>query len=502
MATPTADKLRIYFPSKHLAADGNALPSFTADGGALNSIQDTALSQADGYWDGALGWFAGDSLTPELQGQFFHVRSFTGGVLTLSRDLPAAPQAGDTFRLALGGNWRSSYETFGLLVGGVLPELNPVAGINVSGVTIRKASALLGEGTLTLQYTHSQQLLRIKMDSQPLGIGLDVSTSVTGGVIFAADGQSWIMVDVNAASLPTSDRTDTWTLQYPERTLTPDYEGYETKNDIGGKTRYRLEAVKNTDPEDAMVDLAVYVGKPVGSPSSIASGSLGLTDGSFDVADANTWPTKGFWIKNTAVNAGAGDCRYVNYRSGNTLYCLGVTWATLGFDAGSVAILPGDTITDATSGATAIVDQVEVTSGDWGTSDAAGTLLLKLVDGTFGDNHNLQIGGATRAVSNGNAILGLRGYQAVNWATGQAIELMADVDIGFNKPANNQYENPAEESLAPADIAFSDATSAATALQLGNLGPGKLHGVWRREWIMDGHQSRSGLISDTRYSWS
>ncbi len=502
MATPTADKLRVYFPSKHLAADGDPLPAFTADGGTLTTIVDAALSQGDDYWNGALGWFAGDTVTPELRGAFFHVRSSVTGTLTLSRDLPAVPQAGDSFKLALGGNYRSTQETFGLLVGGVLPELQPVAGVNITGVTIRKASALLGEGTLTMQYTRSQQLLRIQMNGATLGIGLDVSASVTGETIFASDGQAYIVVDVNAAALPTVDRTDTWTLQIPERTLTPDYEGYETRSDVGGKTRYRLEAIRNDDPEDAMVDLTVFVAKPTGNASTIASGGIALADASFDVADASTWPTRGFWIKNTTVNGGAGDCRYVNYRSGNTLYCLGVTWARLNFDAGSQAIQPGDAITDAVSGATAIVDQVAVTSGSWGTSDAAGTLLLKQVAGSFGDNHALQVGGITHATANGNAVLGLRDYSAVTWATGQTLEPMADVDIGANKPANEQYANPASEAIAPEGVTFTDASGGGNIIALGNLDAGKLHGVWRREWIMDGHQSRSGIPADTRYSWS
>jgi len=505
MATPTADKLRVYFPSKHLTADGDALPEYTADGGTLDTIVDAALTQVDGYWDGALGWFEGDTLTSDLQGQFFHVRSFDAATdtLELSRDLPAAPQAGDTFRLVLGGNWRSSHETFGMLVGGQLPELEPVSGVNITGLTIKKASALLAEGTLTVQYTHSLQILRIKMDAQDLGVGLDVSTSVTDGIIFAADGQAFIQVDVVAGSLPGADRVDTWTLAYPERTLTPDYEGYETKNDVGGKTRYRLECVKNVDSVDPMVDLTVYTGKPAGMGTAVASGhSLGPGAGSFDVDDASDWPTKGFWIRNKTVNAGAGDCRYVNYRSGNTLYCFGVEWAVLGFDLGATEIQPGDEISDATSGATAVVDQVVVTSGTWTGGDAAGTMLLKKVVGSFGDNHNLQVSSSTVAVADGNAVLGLRGYTAVGWAAANQVELMADVDVGMNKPAANQYENPAAETVAPADVEFHTAWSKDTALDLGNLAPDKLQGVWRREWIMDGHQSRSGIIADTRYSWS
>ena len=504
MATPTADKLRIFFPSKYLLADDDPLTQYTADaGGGETTIVDAALIEAAGYWDGAIGWFDGNTPTPELQGAFFHVKSFVTGTLTLSRDLPGVPQAGDTYRLVLGGNYRSSQETFGMLMGGVLPELNPAAGLNITGLTIKKASAKLGAGTLTVQYNQTLEEIYIKMDAQNFGVGLDVSADLTDAVIFAEDGQGWILVDVVAISLPPGDATDTWTLSHPQQTLTPDYEGYETKNALGGKTRYRLEAAMNTDPLDSMVGLSVYTGRPYAPPSVISvGGSLGTGQGSFDVDDASAWPTKGFWIKNTTANAGAGDCRYVNYRSGNTLYCFAVEWATLGFDAGITQINPGDQITDAVTGATAIVDQVEVTSGDWVTNDAVGTLLLKQVVGSFGDNNALQVSAATVATADGNSVLGLRGYTAVNWNAGDAIDLMADVDIGFDKPGALQYENPAAETIAPPNVVFKDAAVQNEAVDLGNLGASKLHGVWRREWIIDEHQARAGINADTHYSWS
>jgi hypothetical protein len=506
MPTPTADKLRVFFPSKYLAADGGALPQRTADaGGTLSTIVDAALTEADDYWNGAVGWFDGNTPTVALQGQFFHVKDFDAATDTiiLSKDLPAAPAAGDTFRLVLGGNWRSSVEAFGMLVGGVLPELKTVSGVNITGLTIKKASAFLGAGTLAVFYKRTQQMLFIKMGTQAFGVGLDVSTSVTNGIVFAADGQAWLQVDVNAALLPTVDKTDTWTLAFPERTLTPDYEGYETKNDIGGKTRYRLEAVKNTDLADAMVDLSVFTGKPAGNVTALATGqSLGLVAGSFDVTDATGWPTKGFWIRNKTVNGGVGDCRYVNYRSGNTLYCFGVDWATLAFGTGTSEIRQGDVLTGATSGATAVVDQVFLTSGSWAGGDAAGTLLLKKVVGTFTNTEFLRVLGVNMAPATANSVLGLRGYTAVAWAAGNQVEPMPDVDVGANKPANNQYENPASETVAPANVVFKDAFSSTTALVLGNLAADKLHGVWRREWIMDGHQARAGVDADTRYIWS
>jgi hypothetical protein len=202
------------------------------------------------------------------------------------------------------------------------------------------------------------------------------------------------------------------------------------------------------------------------------------------------------------VNGGVGDCRYVNYRSGNTLYCFGVDWATLAFGTGTSEIRQGDVLTGATSGATAVVDQVFLTSGSWAGGDAAGTLLLKKVVGTFTNTEFLRVLGVNMARATANSVLGLRGYTAVAWAASNQVEPMPDVDVGANKPANNQYENPASETLAPANVVFKDAFSSATALVLGNLAADKLHGIWRREWIMDGHQARAGVDADTRYIWS
>ncbi|NLF18792.1 MAG: hypothetical protein GX595_16290, partial [Lentisphaerae bacterium] len=182
MPTPTADKLRTFYASRYLAADGDPLTQFTLDSGTVRTIRDAALTQASGYWDGAVGWFDPDTLTPQLQGAVFHVQSFDGGTdtLTLSRDLPAAPQAGDTFRLALGGNRRSGQETFGMVVGGDMPEFTPIACANITGLTIHKASARLGASDLYISYdaTRHEVTIRVGAAGSP-GPALDVSADVT-----------------------------------------------------------------------------------------------------------------------------------------------------------------------------------------------------------------------------------------------------------------------------------------------------------------------------------
>lgn len=74
----------------------------------------------------------------------------------------------------------------------------------------------------------------------------------------------------------------------------------------------------------------------------------------------------------------------------------------LNFDAGVAAITAGQTVTGATSSATGIaLYDATVTAGSYGSSNAAGYLVLTNVSGTFQDNENLQVGGVTKVVANG-----------------------------------------------------------------------------------------------------
>jgi len=422
MATPTADKLKTYFPSRYIA-DGNVLTQYTVDSAAARTITDAALTESDDYWAGAIGWFDGDTLTPQLQGCFFHVRSFdaTTDTLTLSRDLPAVPQAGDTFRLVIGGNRRSSQETFSLMAAGYQPELQPVAMANITGVTVTKASGLLGEGDITLHYDATLDELYLKKAGEEYGVGLNVSGDITDGVLFAENAQSYLRVNVTAASLPISNATEIVTLTCPEAVFTPDFEGYETADGAGGKARYRLEVLRNEDPVDTMVDLSVYTAKPAGAATTITS-SLTLTPsaGEFTIDNPANWPTNSFWVKNTTRN----DCRYIKYRSGTTLYTIDV--------------------------------------------------------GT-----------------------GLRGFTAVNWEQGDNVEVLADVDIAVETPdGSGVFSSPVDETTPPTGLTFADKASVNDSIYIGDLAPGEMVGVWRRETIVDSHRARKQIRTDTIALWS
>ena len=120
-----------------------------------------------------------------------------------------------------------------------------------------------------------------------------------------------------------------------------------------------------------------------------------------------------------AVAAGGGQYRAIN-PSGvdGSAIAAGILYAAVDASAsgdhtlaytsgGTYEIVPGDTITGATSGATARVVSVGQTSGTWAGGDAAGTFILDTVSGTFqaenlnvGANSNVAtIGGASSAVA-------------------------------------------------------------------------------------------------------
>ncbi|WP_420411605.1 hypothetical protein [Roseibium sp.] len=77
----------------------------------------------------------------------------------------------------------------------------------------------------------------------------------------------------------------------------------------------------------------------------------------------------------------------------------------LAYDAGTTAVTAGQTVTGATSGAQgiALIDGV-LESGAYGSSDAAGYLVLIEVAGTFQNDEALQVSAATVATANGESI--------------------------------------------------------------------------------------------------
>lgn len=113
---------------------------------------------------------------------------------------------------------------------------------------------------------------------------------------------------------------------------------------------------------------------------------------------------RGAWLYGGVVYAfrdaadGSVGCMHKATASGWAVVDLG---QEILFDAGTSEFAEGDTLTGATSGATAKIKRVIVTSGDWTTNDAVGYLVLADIMGLFQDSETITDGAGGSATSDG-----------------------------------------------------------------------------------------------------
>ncbi|MGL6195835.1 MAG: hypothetical protein ACRC2T_13545, partial [Thermoguttaceae bacterium] len=341
---PTADMVGLYYASRDLSAPEATPPDrFAGSDSSLLVINVPGLTQPDNFWNGATGFFSGGSTTASLRGVTFHVRKWELATkkLTLASALPIAPAGGDIFKLFKGGKYASNQEILSMKISGKQPEVDPITCVQTTGVTVKKASGLLGEGTLQIYYVATTKTISIRMGtSGSYGPEVILTGNTTNLPLYTADLSGYILVDITYASLRASSAyTESLTLSYPKGNFVPNCEGYET-NDGVGRTRYHLAVVKNksVNVTDTMSALAIWTGKPTGTtsyPTTTFAPSYTASQ-AITVSNASTWPTRGFWIRNRTKN----DLRYVDYRSGNTLYTKPILWGTLQFTNATREIKP------------------------------------------------------------------------------------------------------------------------------------------------------------------
>jgi len=148
-----------------------------------------------------------------------------------------------------------------------------------------------------------------------------------------------------------------------------------------------------------------YEAEPKGGYTRIAG--YELYDGTDSAAAVpGSGPIRGVWVYDGdlyAVRDNAGATAGVMHKA----VAGGAGWSTvslgerLDFDAGELQINEGDTITGASSGATATVDRVVVVSGLWGSANVIGTLAISSVSGTFTDGEDLWVSAVKVAEANG-----------------------------------------------------------------------------------------------------
>lgn len=490
------DELKIYYPSKKLVADGGALTEYVADGGSLDTIVDAALTEANDFWNGGIVIFSGDTPTVALRGVTAHIRDFDAAsdTVTIAKNLPAVVATGDKYKLIVGGNYRSTTQVLGLLAGGVFPELANIALTNITGVTLKFMSAgLRSLADVDINWVDTPNELNLEGGTPHVVVG-----DATDVVLVDPSGEGFCIIDIVQASLPVGDQTDNFTLSRQDQTFIPDIEGYESRNALKGKTRYRLAVVKN-ESIAVMNSLEAAAEPEADTATTVATNSV-TTASEFDVADGSAFPSGGFWLFNSAI----GDFRYVISRSGDTMkVASSIDWTKINVDANNtVEPLPGEVL-DAPGGS-GIIDSIRLISGTWAGGDANADIYLKGVTGVFLGTDQLKIGVTNIAIQSGAETKGLRDATAVTWVFGQAVKLATPIDIASESPTVNQFSNPSEETLYPSGsmvFAYRDEI-AGNGLALGNLAVGAIHGVWQREWIMDKSASAVDVKADLAFSWA
>lgn len=541
---PTPDKLGLYYPSKDLTENGTALPERSvAAGSTAMAVMTDSITQATGYWDGALGFFFGPTTQPELRGQTFHVRKWIKdeGRLYITSPLPVVPTVTDKFKIFAGGKYASTQEVFGLLVGGKQPEAdNSVTGTNITGVTFQKASGMLGEGTLSVQYNAATRGISIKMNTGLYGPEEILSKNGTVAV-YNSDYSGFVLLDVVFSALKTTGtHTDSHTLAIPKNVLIPNYEGYETNT---GKLveRFHLLAIRNKSEAsfDAMTALSLWTVKPqhlTAATTANWSNDLYGQPGSVAMnANVSGWPSRGFWVYNTTNGYNAA--YYVTYRNGQTLYLAPRSDGFFLFSQGTAA-LQKDAVIQWTTGTpsaaigTMIVTRVDVASGSLASGNAKGICHFTKATGTsytFGissypENNICYLAGGSTQICR-NAFAGqnsvFRGWRppfdviASNFdnlpalivnncnksiINGNVLEVWPDFDLGV-VASTGLHADPANEYTAPSGVAFQPYVDATRPFIHDLLLGGDWLSLWIRQTIVDGTQARQNIVGNIRAMW-
>jgi hypothetical protein len=190
-------------------------------------------------------------------------------------------------------------------------------------------------------------------------------------------------------------------------------------NTITGPTGFAVVAMINglyivyTKPSGTFaVNDAITQGvNPVGTITATAAAVDSKTAAMYAAAAANIYradiqavpgsgPVRGVLDLNGTVYAwrnNAGGTAMVIHRSTSSGWSALSLGFELDFENGITELFDGNTINGGTSAATAVISRVVLRSGSWSAGDAAGTLILSSVTGTFVAAENINIGSTIMA---------------------------------------------------------------------------------------------------------
>lgn len=507
MTTP-AHKLGLYFTSRDLTADGDPLPDRTVVSASPLQITTSSISQATGFWDGAIGFFT-ENAPDVLKGFFFHVRTWTAGAednpgtLELYGSLPVSPPSGTIFRLCKGGKYASSQEIPGLMVSGKQPEFNPVTHSSLPGISITKASPGLGEGTLTIRSQARSLSVQINTTT---GYGSDfkLTENVEDLVLSTGGAEGWVRLNVVYSQTTNSNVTGTFTLQIPRGVLVPDVEADDAA-DVNGRLRYFCVAAKNDSETEMLSALGVWT-----SPPGIGTAAIQSVSGETITlqTEPTAWPLRGFWVRKATNNT----YRYVINRAGRILHLKALSRAVYDFRSGNHNLIPGDTLRYQSVTGTSLgkLLDVQVVSG----SLIDGNATVKLLTSSF---QSLSTGSSSSAniynertkasacylgTSSSTGTRCDRAFAAPGtWAANDLLEPVSDLDIAAVLDDGLTCDPVTVTDKPRIDMAFRPCPTIDERAIFGYLAPGEKAMFWLQQHILPNVPAHAAVTGATNYSW-
>ncbi|MDR1611884.1 MAG: hypothetical protein LBT97_03765 [Planctomycetota bacterium] len=318
-----------------LSASKGSPAQYTASGGTIRSAICANLTEANGYWIGAIvRWDSGSNA-----GFYSSVGAFDADTdkLTFEEDLPYAVAAGHLFTLFLGGKYASDVR---------IPGMKTSTPVNITGFAIDYAAMLNGTGTGVLSFKYndgSGQTLTWTPPGETEGFGVDISAIAEGEAAVLYGGGSmpeqwskYLLVRRTADDLPTEDALDDVSLESPVGSFLATFISAEAEN---GVTVYRPVAVENTAADKIY---AIRVWCPTPLPDAVitavaADGGIGTAEGVLVAEDLTGWGAHGF-----VHNVTKDDLRYYYARAGNSAQIMTPNGGIRGFSA--VEWEDGDTL--------------------------------------------------------------------------------------------------------------------------------------------------------------
>jgi hypothetical protein len=342
--------------------------------------------------------------------------------------------------------------------------------------------------------------------------GMPVEFSANGNyILYDVLENGWIEVTVNYTSLPTSNRTDTFTLLIPKGIFVPNIEAYDAA-DPNGRNRYYLIGARNTstDGNDSMSGFGVWCEQPTPTtaiiqsnpPNQYSATTITLT------GVPSEWPLKGFWIHNKTK----GDYRFVLNRVGNKLYTKAVenmiadfNMVNQNFEQNPLVVgmkySCGNYNYSYDANNPIILLAIIVTSGTLELKNASGFLVFNKY---FGNSSYLFKEGA--GAGQYIATLSRFNYSArhiatLTWAVNDILEVVAELDLAQDSNGVTLLDPPNEYTTPAMNLEFKPALTLDDRLMADSLEIGEQKAFWVRQSILPNVPAHEAVLGALNFSW-